>query len=244
VVVVSPHLDDAVLSLGATIADHVAAGGEVLVLTVLAGPPGSDQPAGDWDRACGFATEADAVRARRQEDLRACRLLGAAVEHLDGPDGQYGRSPDEATLTEGVRRAVRHADDVLVPGYPLAHPDHRWVATTVLRALAAADRQVRLYAELPYALRPGSEGTPVRTVPAGWDNRRFPSRGRVRKLLAVRHYRSQLAMLCPPSGVRTRQLRALWMLLTTWTHSRRGEWTSPPLPAGSALRPEALGSGQ
>jgi hypothetical protein len=45
VVVVSAHLDDAALSLGATIARVASMGGEVSVLTVLAGDPDSNSAA-------------------------------------------------------------------------------------------------------------------------------------------------------------------------------------------------------
>ncbi len=49
VVVVSPHSDDAVLSLGAAIAAWARRGAEVEVLTVFALDPGSHAPAGGWD---------------------------------------------------------------------------------------------------------------------------------------------------------------------------------------------------
>ena len=66
VVVVSPHLDDAALSLGAAIARARRIGAaRVVVLTVFAGNPESDLPAGGWDSRAGFATEGEASRARR-----------------------------------------------------------------------------------------------------------------------------------------------------------------------------------
>ena len=66
VVVVSPHLDDAVLSLGGAISRASRAGAHVTVLTVLAGDSDSSEPAGSWDRRAGFETEADATRGRRE----------------------------------------------------------------------------------------------------------------------------------------------------------------------------------
>src|SRR5690242_11145568 len=77
VVVISPHLDDAVLSLGAALSWAARHGARVTVLTVLAGRPDSSTPAGEWDAGSGFGTEGEAATARREEDERACEVLGA-----------------------------------------------------------------------------------------------------------------------------------------------------------------------
>src|SRR2546423_1587749 len=82
VTIISPHLDDAVLSLGAAIARAVRGGSSVSVLTVFAGDESSTEPADDWARRCGFATEGEAYRTRREEDRRATAWLGASAEHL------------------------------------------------------------------------------------------------------------------------------------------------------------------
>ena len=90
VVIVSPHSDDAVLSLGAAVAYATSAGNVVRVLTVLAGDPESTTPAIDWDRRCGFATEGESVRARRLEDQAACAIIGAEVDWLPYGYDKYG----------------------------------------------------------------------------------------------------------------------------------------------------------
>ena len=48
VVVISPHLDDGPLSLGAALSWAARAGANVTVLTVLADDPESDLPAGEY----------------------------------------------------------------------------------------------------------------------------------------------------------------------------------------------------
>ena len=58
IVVVSPHLDDGVLSLGAWMASQVRAGARVELLTVFACDPESDAPTKGWDARGGFRTEA------------------------------------------------------------------------------------------------------------------------------------------------------------------------------------------
>src|SRR6476620_7604766 len=77
VVVVSVHLDDAVFSVGAALARAARRGADVTVLTVLANDPADESPAREWDAQAGFATAAEAARARREEDSRACELVGA-----------------------------------------------------------------------------------------------------------------------------------------------------------------------
>ena len=56
IVVVSPHLDDGVLSLCASIAAWSRAGATVALLTVLGCVPGSAAPGGGGDSRGGFAT--------------------------------------------------------------------------------------------------------------------------------------------------------------------------------------------
>lgn len=48
-VVVSPHLDDAILSLGATVAGLARNGLAISVVTVFAGDTSSAKPCGGWD---------------------------------------------------------------------------------------------------------------------------------------------------------------------------------------------------
>jgi LmbE family N-acetylglucosaminyl deacetylase len=188
VVVVSPHLDDAAFSLGASIAAAARGGNEVTVLTVFAGDPASRVPAGDWDSRTGFATAGDAARVRRAEDAAACAALGARPVWLPFFDAQYPVRVSDDEVWESVAAASRGVDLVLVPGFPLRHPDH-------LRLLQLASSwglpaTVALYVEQPYAWRePASpNGGPA------WAPLRGAVRDRRAKRRALRAYRSQLPM--------------------------------------------------
>ena len=86
VAVLSPHLDDAILSLGAAIS---GARGDVRVVTVFAGDPDSTLAAGEWDSRAGFRTVGEAARARREEDALACADVGARPVWLPFVDDQY-----------------------------------------------------------------------------------------------------------------------------------------------------------
>lgn len=160
-VVVSPHIDDAVFSLGASLAGAVRAGTTVEILTVFAGDPQSRQAAGRWDSAAGFRTEGEAVRARREEDRRACAVVGASPRWLAFPDKQYARrASDDEMLTE-VLSVCEGAGAVLVPGFPLRNQDHRAISEWVLGQDISRAGRVGLYVEQPYAVWAASIGRPV-----------------------------------------------------------------------------------
>lgn len=151
-VVVSPHLDDAALSLGAAIASASEAGIPVTVLTVFAGDPNSDEPAGEWDALCGFSRVGEAARARRAEDARASEILGARSVWLPFAYGDSADTAvrDEDAIWEAIWPHVQNAALVLIPGHPLVHPDHAWLTRLVARR-ASNPLELGLYVEQPYA---------------------------------------------------------------------------------------------
>jgi len=205
-IVLSPHLDDGVLSLGATIADAADRGGDVTVLTVFANDPEAGGGASAWDRACGFTSAAEAARARRSEDTLACGLLGVRTEWLPFPGTDYRAGDPPATVWTDVERRIRDADVVLAPGWPLRHPDHAWLAERVIAAPQGG--RLGLYVEQPYAadalLRHARRRPPrvpaASTSGAGiatWQASR-PGRGSRRaKQRAIGAYSSQLGALGP-----------------------------------------------
>jgi LmbE family N-acetylglucosaminyl deacetylase len=200
IVLVSPHLDDGVLSLGAAMASWARAGSQLELLTVFAGDPGSDAPAGGWDGRAGFATEGEAVRARRAEDARACALLGAVPTWLPFGYQDYERHAGDDDLRDTVVAAVGDADAVLFPGSPLSHPDHESLVRTIAEASLRA-RRLGFYVEQPYGLRAGaSPVTPPWLVvalgtPLEFAGVRVSVRDRVAKWRAIGAYGSQLPLL-------------------------------------------------
>jgi LmbE family N-acetylglucosaminyl deacetylase len=190
VVVVSPHLDDAAFSLGSTIAAASRAGANVRVLTVFAGDPDSETPAGGWDAATGFHTHGEAARARRDEDAIACAAIGAAPEWLPFPDVQYADRPSDERLWECLAASVGDADAVLVPGFPLAHPDHAWLHELVRGRRLPRRARLGLYVEQPYAWRGKQQPPP----PIPWLRLRGRRADRRAKHDAIQAYRSQLPM--------------------------------------------------
>jgi len=199
----SPHLDDAALSVGAALWSAARAGAAVSVVTVLAGDPASTLLAGRWDRRAGFATAGEAARVRRQEDARACRILGARPVWLPFADEQYERAPDEEIWTE-LAPIVNRANVVLIPGFPLVHPDHAWLTALVCDRLPSAS--LALYVEQPYAMivrrqlsapPPGRAGTLGAEVE--WEALRPGFRAWLAKQRAARAYASQLVAFARPA---------------------------------------------
>ncbi len=208
-VVVSPHLDDAVLSTGAWLAHLAHSGVHVEVLTAFGGDPDQDRAAGAANRRAGFTTTGEAARVRRAEDDEACARLGVHARRLPYDDDE-ATPRDPAVLGPALGAALRGADVALLPGFPLVHPDHVFVA----RAAAAhvpAGTAVGLYVEQPYATwqalsrRGSARAAPV--VPSDADGRPLAPDAttwcradacwscRRRKLAAAGAYGSQLAVL-------------------------------------------------
>ena len=215
IVALSPHPDDVVLSLGAAIAGSVRRGATVEVLTVFAGDPDAEQPAGKWDARSGFRTEGEAARARRAEDVDAFSILGASVAWLPLGDKQYHREVGENEVWPAIARAVARADAVLIPGFPLIHRDHAWLCDLLMRRGLPCAR-MGLYVEQPYAyhLR---KAHPRPTVPervaaiaAPWSRLAARGNDRFAKRQAIRAYRSQRDNLGMSKGVVSRLDRMLW----------------------------------
>lgn len=150
--IVSPHLDDALLSCGIRMQRHVAAGDEVLVLNI-------------------FTAGTNAAN-RRVEEQNAAEKAGAQtffLDELDAPDrnpvywaneklffGALDDVPaDYIAKVEGRLRDFFAEHEIDIAYFPLGagnHIDHRITYTAGLRI---TDTAVRFYEDRPYILWPG-----------------------------------------------------------------------------------------
>ncbi len=167
VVVVSPHLDDAVFSLGASMSALRSAGVDVSVVTVFAGDPADQGPASYHDLLRGVNTVAEACTSRRAEDTAACVHLDVVPQWADNNDSSYLTARDPTVVWGSVAAQLDLADTVLVPGWPLTHVDHSYATLLALRHLPGP--KIGFYSELPYA------AVPVATIKAWWRGRRAPA---------------------------------------------------------------------
>ena len=131
-VVVSPHLDDAVLGSSALL-DRF---GDAIVVTVFAGRPPAATALPAWDEAAGFRAGDDVVGARRAEDRAALDILGATPVWLPFLDAQYGESPSVETIVPTLEAALTDAGAATV-SIPLGlfHSDHVLAHAAGLRIL-------------------------------------------------------------------------------------------------------------
>jgi LmbE family N-acetylglucosaminyl deacetylase len=202
-VIISPHLDDAVMSLGAAIATAVGLGASIEVLTVFGCNPASDTPATPWDAHSGFKTEGEAATGRREEDREACKRVGAEPQWLDFGNEEYPPQASEAEILSAVRSATRGADRALIPGYPLVHRDHVQLSRLLLRE-GLNGIPLGLYAEQPYVFydrrtrRQPVIASAIESMLAGppaWAYQRLSRPQRQLKARAIRAYQSQLRQL-------------------------------------------------
>nr|UXE44101.1 hypothetical protein Hi04_10k_c1074_00020 [uncultured bacterium] len=216
-IILSPHFDDAVFSLGGFIA---ASPDRAVVVTVFAGSP-ADNVTGRWDRRSGFKTAAAAMRTRARENEAALSVLGVPPGHvvnLDFLDDQYRAAPVAQLLTaiadaiSGLVSDFNGSINLFTPASDW-HPDHRLVTDAVITAWSAGrllDTEVFLYQDQPYAyleLRKRSL-TPLRfaafsgaanhcRVPAEPHWLEFDETANAKKRQAAAQYKSQFPVIRP-----------------------------------------------
>lgn len=148
-VVISPHLDDAALSLGEWIAGQPP--DTVTVVSVMAGIPPGDLPLTKFDVDSGFTSAREAVTKRRAEDVRALTVLDAQHVHLDVLDRQYGTDATVEDVKDALFAYLQTIDfETLAFPLGLVHADHRVVSQAVrllTRTYRAGD--VVVYEDLP-----------------------------------------------------------------------------------------------
>jgi LmbE family N-acetylglucosaminyl deacetylase len=161
--VISPHLDDAVLSCGQLIKAKPGA----TIMTILAGFP-SGAHAGWSGQTTGLPMARDANLMRREEDRCATHVLGAQTVWIDIHAQEYGPDASERLLAirEAIDSAVAttEARSVFVP-LGVTHPDHVIVSDAALLAVVASSLESYVYMDMPYGqARPGEVRRRLRRI--------------------------------------------------------------------------------
>lgn len=192
--IVSPHLDDAVLSCGQLLADRA----NITVATVFAGTPPDPALSTEYDANCGFRNAGSAINLRRAEDEVAVGSLKGRVAHLNFLDGQYD---DERPSTVDIASALldlaaRLQPEFVVMPIGLVHPDHELTADACLAAFGGVPA-LYAYEDMPSRVL-WPESVPPRfdwLRSHGFDFELGEPGGAgsiAKKQRAVRSYRSQL----------------------------------------------------
>lgn len=185
--VISPHLDDAVLSCGEVIAAHP----DTLVVTLFSGVPAETAQPMTREHASGLRAARQALAARRRQDRAALACIGGRALPLDFTDVQYDEPVSMEKLAMTLANVVLsvNPERILLPA-GLYRPDN--VAThaaalqamRLLRPVSApgqrrfGERDWLMYEETAYRRLPGAlqrriatlaaagiEATPVRPHP-------------------------------------------------------------------------------
>ncbi len=166
----SPHLDDVIFSCGGWIWEQTQKGQEVEIWTICAGDP----PAGNLSELASslhrsWDLHENVVGIRREEDRKACQVIGAVPKHLPFLDCIYrsslggepyyhaegdifgGLNPQEADLIDNVSATLAELlpqeVDIIVPLGIGNHVDH----DLTRKAASRLGRQLFYYADYPYA---------------------------------------------------------------------------------------------
>jgi len=202
ILVVSPHLDDAVLGCGDLIASRPGA----VVVTLFAGSPPPRAEATDWDAASGFGAGEDAVGRRRDEDRDALAVLSARPIWLPFLDAQYEMPPAPGEIARRLAEEVATAapDAVVIP-LGLWHGDHRTAHEAAVDAMPRCHGvQWLAYEDAIYRAFPGDglverrrwlheRGIDTAPLPPG------PPASALKRR-SIDCYRSQLRALGSPAG--------------------------------------------
>jgi LmbE family N-acetylglucosaminyl deacetylase len=225
---ISPHFDDVVLSCGGLIWEQARQGLRVEIWTICAGeiPDGTLSDFAQvlhmvWD------TGRETVTIRRQEDIAACRMVGALHRHLSipdciyrqGQDGGWLYASDEAifgslhpsdetvieTLRDFLALSLRSDDTVVCPLAIGGHVDHVLTRTVIERL----GRSLLYYADIPYllnhpeALKEKQQGMRAKIYPVTEDGVKTWQAG-------IAAYASQIGMLFESEEKRWEAIRGYW----------------------------------
>ncbi len=161
IIVLSPHYDDAVLSLGGMLAkkDHPA-----IVVTFFTAAP-SVATTTRWDMGSGFSSSDETMVERKKENDSALKILGAKGMDLGYEDNEYRRSSGsdvtEQDLAKDIQAVIAANVDKNIFIYGpaifssgISHPDHALVHDAYLdveKDFPSDNVTFYIYEDFPYA---------------------------------------------------------------------------------------------
>lgn len=179
-IILSPHFDDAVLSLGGLLAKN---GMQSSVITCFTGIPLKIKTT-DWDTQSGFDNSIDAMSARAKENDAGLSLLGVAkhnIINLQHDDSQYRTRHSSRTARIKIRNALIDSLITLLNRYKEAeitvyapifetHADHRLIKQILIDTISRIRTpSVRycFYRDIPYTYLDVQKKSLKKTVAIG-----------------------------------------------------------------------------
>ncbi len=164
-IVLSPHFDDAILSVGGIISEF---NDPKYIITFFSTPFSTPQYLTNWDKMSGFKKSTEARAIREQENRTAATTLGANVTNIDYIDNQYEKrsSTDNSSLIQSMTRDIGQIIEsasntnaeltIIGPSYfgeKITHPDHLLVSKAFIQAVknkCYTNVHFYFYEDLPY----------------------------------------------------------------------------------------------
>jgi LmbE family N-acetylglucosaminyl deacetylase len=159
-IILSPHFDDAVLSLGGLMAKRE---NQLLVATFFAQKP-TEIVHTKWDKISGFSDSDAAILARTKENENALMPFNAIIKNYDYPDFQYRKQNEDKEIEEEIAKDI----GTLIKTYQnrelfiygpatfgpkITHPDHQIVHDAfmdVFREIKKQNVHFLMYEDFPY----------------------------------------------------------------------------------------------
>ena len=165
-IILSPHYDDASLSLGGYICSQENKS-RVVVVTFFSGIPNKTFST-KWDRLSNFSNDVSAVQQRQKENQKALNSCGAEKVDLTFLDYQYRQALDNTVQVKDLEKQIEielaaypnYRLKIFGPAYfgdEITHPDHALLHQAFL-ALALkyqndSAKTFFVYEDFPYILK-------------------------------------------------------------------------------------------
>lgn len=229
--VLSPHLDDGVLSCGEFVRSKIDEGNDVTIVTVFSGYPEKTElsdAAKKYHSDC-FLSD-DAMEYRKEEDIKACKILGCKYKHLDFyeclyrkngngdyiyPDIEdiYHLEDDDNVYIEKfspvILDIIKDYDYILAPLGMGNHADHLLLNEIMKNIARTTKYKIMFYEEVPYICSIYDSGKKVDVSGMKPVVFEIKEKSWLLKLQAVLSYRSQLHILWENENERIKQLNLI-----------------------------------
>ena len=224
---ISPHLDDAVLSAGGLIYEQVHAGLDVEIWTFMCGFPSTEDLspfAQILHHQWGIASAAEVIKARREEDRNAAKIVGAKTVYFDfldciyrcGGNGDWLYSqifvpphPDDkdlpAQIAESISIRLNPADQLVCQLGLGSHVDH----ILVRRAVDLLKMPVLFDVDIPYLFN-SPEELSLKTAGMIEKKHKITETGLKCWQDAISAYQSQISSLFDSQDAMREQIKSYW----------------------------------
>ncbi len=209
-IILSPHFDDGVLSLGGLMAKLKD---QALVATFFTQKP-TELMHTQWDKISGFSDSDEAIFARTKENEKALLPLGTIIRNYDYPDFQYRKKGEDVKIRGEISKDIETLIKVYKNrkisiygpatfGPKITHPDHQIVHDALMdvwKNNKKAGIYFFIYEDFPYARQftmssqislnsylEGKEGMGFEESPIELDKQMF-----MEKITAIYEYKSQV----------------------------------------------------